>query len=347
MSDRASRVTLICPGLLGPLPLIPEPFPQTPVLDLWLARGEIAEGQATDPHRAVLSAYGLDLAPDKDPPTGSICCLGDDSEADLDGLWMHADPVHLRPDRDQLLVFPGDGLQPSPAEARALVEAFNAHFREDGLLLSAPVAGRWYLRLAKEPAVRTAPLHDVVGRPMSEYLPEGRGASHWMRLMNEAQMLFHAHPVNAQREARGRPMINGIWTWGGGRLPAPPLDPPSMLIGDHPLMRGLARLADGREPLAGGDLRTWSPSDGGLLLFEDGLRRALLDRDLASWRDGLESLEARCAELQGRLRGTTGGWRISLDSCDGRRWNITPSRLRRFWRRGGLSALLRGALASD
>ncbi|NEV62362.1 phosphoglycerate mutase [Thiorhodococcus minor] len=339
MSDRASSVRLICPGLLGPLPLIPEPMPRTPVLDLWLARGEVSEGRALGPHHAVLTAFGLELASDQDPPTAPICLLGDDPGADLDGFWMHADPVHLRPDRDQLLVFGADRLEPSQEEALTLVQAFNAHFRNEGLVLAAPLPGRWYLRVPQDPRVRTASLNEVIGRPMSEYLPEGPGASEWMRLMNEAQMLFYAHPVNARREARGRPMLNGIWTWGGGRLPAPPVDPPSVLIGDDPLMPGLSKLGGRRQPLASGDLHAWSPRDGGLLLFEDRLWRALVDRDLAAWRDALQSFQARCAALQTQLRGVS-GWRISLDPCDGRCWGMTSSRLRRFWRRGGLSDFL-------
>ena len=43
--------------------------------------------------------------------------------------------------------------------------------------------------------------------------------------MNEAQMILHTHPVNAEREARGMPAVNSVWLWGGGTLPA--ITPPS------------------------------------------------------------------------------------------------------------------------
>ncbi|NEX20533.1 phosphoglycerate mutase [Thiorhodococcus mannitoliphagus] len=339
MSQCTNGVTVICPGLVGPLPCIPERLPRTPVLDLWLGRGQVSHGERRDPDHAVLEAFGLHSTPDQAPPTGPICLLGDDPSADLGGYWMHADPVHLRPDRDQLLVFAGDDLQPSQEEAQALVEAFNLHFADDHLLLVAPTPGRWYLRVPKDPGLRTVPLHQVQGQPMLAHLPEGPRLSEWMRLMNEVQMLFHAHPVNAVCESRGRPMLNGLWAWGGGRLPAPPVNPPSLLIGDHPLIRGLSRLGGGQQLPASGGTGASILGAGNALVFEDALWRALRDRDLDAWQLGLEALEARCAEIDAQLRGA-GLSSIQLDPCDGRCWSMTPSRLRRFWRRGGLRRLL-------
>jgi len=62
-------------------------------------------------------------------------------------------------------------------------------------------------------------------------------------LMNEAQMLLHEHPVNAEREARGEPALNSIWFWGGGVMAAAKARHFSAVLGDDPLAQGLALAA--------------------------------------------------------------------------------------------------------
>ena len=42
----------------------------------------------------------------------------------------------------------------------------------------------------------------------------------WRKLLNEAQILLHAHPINQARESRGQPRVNSLWPWGGGSLPS-------------------------------------------------------------------------------------------------------------------------------
>ncbi len=58
-----------------------------------------------------------------------------------------------------------------------------------------------------------------MNRSINSHLPRGDDALAWHRVMNEAQMIMHAHPVTAAREARGAPPANSIWLWGGGTLP--------------------------------------------------------------------------------------------------------------------------------
>src|SRR2546430_884920 len=57
-------------------------------------------------------------------------------------------------------------------------------------------------------------------------------------LMNEAQMLLHEHPVNAEREARGLPALNSIWFWGGGVIAAAKARPFSAGVARDPLAPG-------------------------------------------------------------------------------------------------------------
>jgi hypothetical protein len=61
--------------------------------------------------------------------------------------------------------------------------------------------------------------------------------------MNEAQMLLHEHPVNAEREGRGALALNSIWFWGGGVIDAAKARPFSTVVGDDALARGLSLAA--------------------------------------------------------------------------------------------------------
>lgn len=255
---------------------------------------------------------------------------------------MHADPMHLRADRDRLLLFAGTGVEPDRREADALVALFNHHFETEGLHLLAPSSGRWYLRAEWVPDLLNRPLSQVIGGSVANALPQGPGASRWMRLHNEVQMLFFASEVNRERERRGRPLISGIWTWGGGTLPTEPSGPGhDSVVADHPLAIGLARHAG----LGHRSLKQWCdegrPAPGErLLIYWDPLWRALQERNLMEWGRALLELESSLAEIEIRLRqGSLSG--ASLEPCQGMRFNLSRARWRGLLRRRqGLRRLL-------
>jgi hypothetical protein len=186
-------------------------------------------------------------------------------------------------------------------------------------------------------------MHRVSGRPLDAARLTGPEAGDWSRWQNEAQMLFHQHPVNQAREAAGLPGISGVWTWGGGVLPQVPCGP-DLVAADHPLGIGLAQ-AMGAHRLDLGELgqslsisQALAPES--VLIFWDRLWWPALAADSDAWCAALTELEVLIAGLTadlvaGRMRG------LVLD--DGERWGfvLTAWGLRRFWRRGGL----RGRLA--
>lgn len=279
-----------------------------------------------------MCAAGLDWPAGDEMPTAPIAVLGEGVAVEPGSIWMHADPMHLRPDRDRLRVYAGEGVAPDRAEAEALVSAFNRHFAEDGVQLIAPSPQRWYLRLPKLPALRTRPLHQIQGGSMVEHLPQGADARDWMRLLNETQMLFHADPVNRRREAAGRPLISGIWIWGAGSLPRRPARVPDELIGDHPLLSGLAHLAERPHR----SLTAWQDDPvsgaGHRLVFWDRHWRAWLERDLDGWSRAMCELDAVIERLwtplrAGRLEA------IRLDPCHGAVFELGARQTWRFWRR--------------
>lgn len=55
-------------------------------------------------------------------------------------------------------------------------------------------------------------------RPIDSGLPRHALARGGRQLINEIQMLWHVHPLNAQRETQGLAPINGLWL-SGGKVP--------------------------------------------------------------------------------------------------------------------------------
>ncbi len=77
-----NHMQLICPGLLGPLPALPQSFPAMPVCDRLLARGRRIATVETDPLALLCASCGLASGElDRDLPTASLCLLGEDPAA--------------------------------------------------------------------------------------------------------------------------------------------------------------------------------------------------------------------------------------------------------------------------
>lgn len=328
------NLTVICPGLFGPIDVPSGGLAPTPALDRLLSRAEGTAAERRDPLETLAGCFGLRAPTGSELPSAPFCLLADAPHLDASGWWCHADPVHLRPDRDRLLLFAGPALGVREDEAAALAAAFNAHFAPDGLELTTPVLDRWYLRVRQRPDLRTWPLHAVAGRPVDGLLPTGPDARDWARWQTETQMLFHAHPVNAARESAGRPTLGGLWTWGGGELQRL-AGAPDLVVADHPLALGLASAA-GTLRLS---LDAWrSPGGwaqrGKVLVFWDGAWWPALEGDGESWQDCVSAFEILAVGLLSALE--TGRIRsLTIDDGSGLRLQVTRGALRRFWRRRG------------
>lgn len=270
-----------------------------------------------------------------------------------DAYWLRADPVHLRPHRDQLLLADSNACPLSATEADALTGALNAHFKAEGLRFSAPRPDRWYLRLAADPEIATCPLDAVAGSLVDPCLPTGPNALHWHRIVNEVQMLFHAHAVNEAREARGDLTINGVWLWGGGRRAAVPGRHFSAVTSDDALAVALAANADIpiTPPSAGGEswleAVTAHGSAAHSLLALTQLTGAARRGDLAAWRSALEELDRRwIAPLLAALKIGTIRQLVLIAPGDSgcQRFELNRAALFRFWRaRRSLAAYAPGA----
>gem|GEM_PF-787968 len=167
-------------------------------------------------------------------------------DADLPSTGGHrvvADFVSLSPGRDEATLAPTEALDLKPTESAALAAAANALLAADGIAFVRGRSGRWYLEGLAAAGLDTAPAHFLARREIGEHWPASAEAAPWRRLMAEIEMLWHAHPVNEAREARGAPPVNGVWFWGGA-APPPAIRPVgtavATVLADDPFARVLA-----------------------------------------------------------------------------------------------------------
>lgn len=307
---------LFVPGLLGPAPrLEPEWQPRLPRLERLLACAD-RQPEPLGFAGGLFALFGIETAAASDIPTAAVCFLADTGEAPP-GFLLHADPLQLHPDRDRLLAFDLDDDPLDTHETAQVVETFNVHYADDGLRLYASPAGRLYLHSERTPSLRTQPLSAVIGRSVDGFLPDGEDRHRWRGLLNETQMLCHALEINREREARGRPLLGGLWFSGGGTLPTAAPAPAVRLRGDCVLSRGLLAL----HRTATGEEQTDE------LIVDHAPGRAAMRADPDAWRRALVALEGQMADL------LQGGGTLWVHPGNGivYRWHARTAR--RFWRR--------------
>ncbi len=303
---------LFVPGLFGPIRgMDPVIRGEVPNLEKLLARAD----RMTEPPGLADSLFalcGIEPVPGADLPTAAVSLYGEDG-ATAAGFVMHADPLHLVPDRDWVLAF---GLAQDTLagdEIAEVVDAFNAHFADEGLTLFASRSGRLYLRCDPPPSVVTYPLDAVIGRRLGAFMPTGPEERRWRGLLNETQMLCHSLACNQSRESHGRLTIGGLWFSGGGVLPQPGKTTVAALRGDSDLARGLLALSES----VGNDE----------LVAEQAPWRAVLAADAQAWNASIRDLDARVPGLLADCGA------LVIHTGDGVAYRWQPSANWRVWRR--------------
>ena len=254
------RLTLAVPGLLALDPAIlasmtslgrlaryaGPPLTRRGTLDAFVLSGS-GEGAGA----AALAALGAGLDPGK-------------------SHVLRADPVSLVAGRnDVALAARIDDLDADGAGT--MISSLNAHFAVDGLTFRAPRPDAWFILQDVAPDLTTTPLDSVRGA-IYPWLPAGGDAPRWRRWLSEMQMLLHAHPANAAREAHGRVPVTGVWISDGGRVAdftrdsAPLIFAPAGRDGD--VARGLARLRGTVAALPPGSLATLPAQDDAIVVLD-------------------------------------------------------------------------------
>jgi len=69
-------------------------------------------------------------------------------------------------------------------------------------------------------SLKTTPPHDILGKQVSGYLPQGEGQKEILDLMEAAKKILQNHRVNRARVQAGKKPANAIWLWGQGKAPS-------------------------------------------------------------------------------------------------------------------------------
>ncbi|MCL6590866.1 MAG: cofactor-independent phosphoglycerate mutase [Firmicutes bacterium] len=106
------------------------------------------------------------------------------------------------------------------AEARMLVADLGKALNSDTITLYPGVSYR-HLMVWHTGVIDTTltPPHDISGRKIRKYLPQGNGAPLLLDLMKKSLPILDNHPVNQERIARGLRPATSIWFWGQGKKP--------------------------------------------------------------------------------------------------------------------------------
>ena len=223
---------------------------------------------------ATMRGFGLD----------SVVAAGADD-------WLIVHPCHIEIARTHLLMTDLRRLGLVESHARALFDSAKPYFDEDGHTLVYGDASTWFMRAGDWAELLTTSPDTTGGMNLTDCLPQGAQALAYRKLQNEVQMLWHAHPANAEREARGLPAINGFWPWAG----APANARPKQGIASANAPAWLAALGDTLH----GHVGDWlAKAERPAILVEAGLIEPALATDWASWLTQMQRIDA---ELLGPL----------------------------------------------
>lgn len=328
-NGRVMPTTLLLPGALLPPALAADlaRTAGTPHLHRILSRGA-SETVAADP-------FSLHCTPDEawlaarlglEPPFPQAACAAHAVlDATTQAVWA-ADLCHLRLATDHLVLTELGDAAPAPDEAAALRASAEPVLADEGVEILAARSDRWFLRLPAHWDIRSFTPACALGRNVDAWMPQGRDARAWRRVLNALQMDWHAHPVNAEREARGLPTVNSVWLHGGPAV-RPPRPAYARVVGPAPWLRGLAAWMGAGHAESG-------PLAPGTLLVDTTPQAAVEAEDWYGWQAALRTLDE--AILGPALAALPAGEALEVVLTGEANWRVVRYTRRdamRFWRR--------------
>jgi hypothetical protein len=134
--------------------------------------------------------------------------------ADGHAVWL-LELVHLAVGTGQATLLHPALLNLQHAESQALFQAAQALLKDTDFSLTWLTQARWRLCLPAHLRPRTASPRAVVAHRLEDWSNQDVLMRPWRQRLNEIQMVWHSHPINQAREARGALTINGLWLYGG------------------------------------------------------------------------------------------------------------------------------------
>lgn len=327
--------TLFIPGLLPPAGEWSEQdVPNVDFLEKLLARASREQLIPFAFSDALCMLFGLGREADSDFPIAAISRLVDDDHSRT-GIWMRADPVHLRADQRSLILTDESTFTLDQHDALVLAADIREIFSAYDMLLEVPRTNRWYLNLETLPAIRTTPLHEVIGRDINTFMPAGNDRVRWAKLINEIQMALHGSRINEERARRGERPVNSLWLWGCGELPYLQGCSWSRVFADEEIARGFSILAgvpceELPESLEDALDRSGEEEDV-LAVISFGMRHHQY-HDIKGWQDFIVYLEEFWfPDLQDYIRNGEIGEFVLLTEYQ--QFTLDKSGLYKFWKR--------------
>lgn len=326
------QLHLVFPGLLWPQKALRDTAfdLELPALGRLLGRGRVNWQPPATLEAWLCREFGIAAA---EPPVAALRLLGEGGQTG-NHVWLCADPAHLGMDQGRPTLTMLDIDQET---MRPLTSSLAPYFQDELSGMAAEFVARrhHYLRLAGLPDIHTTPPSAVIGRAVPSGHLAGADAPAWLRLDNEMQMLLHALPLNREREAQGLPVINTLWFWGAGALPAQASSPYQTVSGAHPLLDGLAAWAGITSMSLPENLLQGLPKKGLTLMLIDSLEAPAQELDAEAWREAVKKTERDILQpLQSALKnGSIASLRITAlgeEACLD--LHIKRSDLFKFWR---------------
>jgi hypothetical protein len=352
-------ITLALPYALPPPEMAPDLLRalDTPALAMLLSRHSTLQATTASPAARVLPheawlAQALGLAPAAGmsgtaaAPLAAAAMHGCGLQPET-GHWFFLQPVHVQLSRTHLLLADPRSLHLSDDDGRALFELARPYFEEAGKTLRYGGPDLWFVRAGDWAELDTASPDAAVAQNLSDWVPLGAAARDFRKLQNEIQMLWHEHPLNQAREARGLKPVNSFWLWGGGPACADDYaaTPAARLLAveDGPSWLQALAAPEQRAPNAA-QLIDSQAAHATVVL--PGLIPSAVAGDWSDWLARLQRIEQEwCAPLLAALQsGRVGQVTLLLNH---RHATVASSTgklaLRQFWRKPTLNALLKQA----
>ena len=131
--------------------------------------------------------------------------------------------VTLKPTDSELIMEDFSAGHISTEEAKELISAIDKKLGTEEIKFYPGVSYR-HLMVWKNGSnnLKLAPPHDISGKNIKSYIPQGDRANILTELMNSSQMVLSNHKINKERKNNGKNPANSIWLWGHGKAPTMP-----------------------------------------------------------------------------------------------------------------------------
>lgn len=105
-------------------------------------------------------------------------------------------------------------------EARKIIESVEEELGSEKLKFYSGVSYRHCLiETNGTTATKLTPPHDISGKKVGEYLPQGEMGGEMRELIRRSGEILASHPVNVKRRAEGKRPATHVWFWGAGTKP--------------------------------------------------------------------------------------------------------------------------------